>query len=84
MVAMPRELTDIATPALTYLSGLAQARGLEIAIADPGDLVFRDDRLRLDGREVDVLVRAFSRPCSRTWPSASTGSRRRCGRGRCA
>ena len=62
VVAMPRELTDIATPALTYLSGLAQARGLEIAIADPGDLVFRDDRLRLDGREVDVLVRAFFTP----------------------
>ncbi|MEZ5158379.1 MAG: hypothetical protein R2687_06065 [Candidatus Nanopelagicales bacterium] len=62
VVAMPRELTDIATPALTYLSGLAQERGLEIAIADPGDLVFRDDRLRLDGREVDVLVRAFFTP----------------------
>ena len=39
VVAMPRELTDIATPALTYLSGLAQARGLEIAIADPGDTI---------------------------------------------
>ncbi len=62
VVAMPSELKEIATPAITYLSGLAQARGIEIEVADPGDLVFTDGRLRLAGREVDVMVRAFFTP----------------------
>ena len=62
VVAMPKELTEIAAPAITYLSGIAATRGIELAVADPGDLTFSDGRLRLAGREVDVLVRAFFTP----------------------
>jgi hypothetical protein len=62
VVAMPIELKEIATPAITYLTGLAQARGIEIEVADPGDLVFSDGRLRNAGRAVDVMVRAFFTP----------------------
>ncbi len=62
VVAMPKELTEIAAPAITYLSGVAAARGIELAVADPGELTFTDGRLRLAGREVDVLVRAFFTP----------------------
>ncbi len=61
-VALPAELTEIATPGIRYLSGIAAARGLEIAVADPGEMVFADGRLRLNGRAVDVLVRAFFTP----------------------
>lgn len=62
VVAMPSELKEIATPAITYLTGLAHARGIEIEVADPGDLVFSDGRLRNGGRPVDVMVRAFFTP----------------------
>lgn len=62
VVALPHELTEMAAPALTYLSGLAVAQGLELEIADPGDLVHSAGRLRLHGREIDVLVRAFFTP----------------------
>jgi hypothetical protein len=62
VVALPRELTEMVTPALNYLSGLAQQRGLELAVADPADLAFATGRLRLRGQPVDVLVRAFFTP----------------------
>lgn len=62
VVALPHELTDIAANGIAYLSGIAQARGLELLVTDPGDLVFADGRLRLAGRPVDVLVRAFFTP----------------------
>ncbi|MCB0899898.1 MAG: hypothetical protein KDC40_13870 [Actinobacteria bacterium] len=62
VVAMPDELKAIATAAIDYLTGLAGARGIEIEVADPGDLVFSDGRLRNGGRPVDVLVRAFFTP----------------------
>lgn len=62
VVAMPAEVKEVATPAIEYLTGLAAARGLEIEVADPGDLVFADGRLRNGGRPVDVLVRAFFTP----------------------
>jgi hypothetical protein len=62
VVAMPKELTQIAAPAITYLSGLARPRGIELDVADPGELAFADGRLRVAGREVDVLVRAFFTP----------------------
>lgn len=62
VVAMPHELTQIAAPAIGYLSGIAQTQGIELDVADPGDLVFTGGRLRLAGREVDVLVRAFFTP----------------------
>jgi len=62
VVAMPSELKEIATPAITYLTGLAQARGIEIDVADPGDLVFTGGRLQNGGRPVDVMVRAFFTP----------------------
>lgn len=61
-VAMPHELTEIASPGINYLSGIAAARGIEIVVADPGEMVFADGRLRLEGRAVDVLVRAFFTP----------------------
>lgn len=62
VVAMPKELTEIAAPAIGYLSGIAETQGIELAVADPGELAFGDGRLRLGGREVDVLVRAFFTP----------------------
>lgn len=62
VVGLPHELTDMVAPALTYLSKLADAQGIELAVADPGDLVYSGGRLRLRGREVDVLVRAFFTP----------------------
>jgi len=62
VVAMPTELTAIAAPAIGYLTSLATPRGIEIEVADPGDLVFSDGRLRRDGRAVDVMVRAFFTP----------------------
>jgi hypothetical protein len=61
-VALPTELTEIATPGISYLSGIARARGIELVVADPGEMVFSDGRLRLAGRPVDVLVRAFFTP----------------------
>lgn len=59
---MPGELKEIATPAITYLTSLAQARGIEIEVADPGDLVFTEGRLRNGGRAVDVMVRVSFTP----------------------
>jgi hypothetical protein len=61
-VALPAELKEIATPGITYLSGIAAARGIELVVADPGEMVFTDGRLRLEGRAIDVLVRAFFTP----------------------
>lgn len=62
VVAMPHELTDIATPAIRYLQQIAAERGIEIEVTDPGQLVFTQGHLRRDGRPVDVLVRAFFTP----------------------
>lgn len=61
-VALPSELTQIATPGISYLSGIAARRGIEIVVADPADFMFADGRLRWQGRPVDVLVRAFFTP----------------------
>ena len=70
--------------ALTLSVGLAQARS-EIAIADPGDLVFATTDCASTVREVDVLVRAFfSLPCSRTWPRGRRHQGGAAGRVACA
>lgn len=62
VVALPRELTAVASRAITYLCDLAAARGIEIHVADPGDVGYSQGRARLDGQPVDVLVRAFFTP----------------------
>jgi hypothetical protein len=61
-VALPRELTAFAAGGIDYLGGIAQARGIELVVVDPGEMVFSDCRLRVSGRPVDVLVRAFFTP----------------------
>ena len=62
VVALPEELQDLAGKQVRHLRGLADARGIEMAVVDPGALAFADGRLRLAGRAVDVLVRAFFTP----------------------
>lgn len=59
VVALPEELTAVAGPTLAHLADLAAAADLELNIVDPGALHHHDGRLRLDGRPVDVLLRAF-------------------------
>ena len=59
VIGLPRELTDIAASSLVYLAAVAAAQGLELEVADPGDLRHTGGRLRLADRPVDVLVRGF-------------------------
>ena len=62
VMALPRELTTVASRAITYLCDLAAARNIEIQVADPGEIVYSQGRARLNGQPIDVLVRAFFTP----------------------
>ena len=59
VIAAPRELAGSLGPGLAHVSRMAAEAGVEVVVADPGDLVYEGGRLRLAGRPVDVLVRAF-------------------------
>jgi hypothetical protein len=56
---MPHELREIAASSIVYLQRTAVAAGLELDVAEPGDLTYSDGRLRCGGRAVDVLIRGF-------------------------
>lgn len=62
VVALPDELLDLAGKQVRHLRTLAAQRGLEMEVADPGQLTFTKGRLQLRGRPVDVVVRAFFTP----------------------
>jgi uncharacterized circularly permuted ATP-grasp superfamily protein len=59
VIAAPRELAGSLGGGLRHVSEMAARAGVDLAVADPGDLVYAGGRLRLDGRAVDVVVRAF-------------------------
>lgn len=59
VIGLPRELTEIAASSLAYLATAAGAQGMELVVADPGELRHAAGRLRLADRPVDVLVRGF-------------------------
>jgi hypothetical protein len=59
VIAAPHELAGSLGGGLAHVSQMAAAAGVEVVVADPGDLVHEGGRLRLAGRPVDVLVRAF-------------------------
>lgn len=59
VVGLPTELREIASSSMTYLQQVAAEYGLELDIADPGELTYADGRLRRQGRAVDVLIRGF-------------------------
>lgn len=59
VVALPGELREVASPALAHLSAAATALGIDLRVADPGELRHEARRLRLADEPVDVLVRAF-------------------------
>lgn len=58
-VAVPSELKGTVAAGLQHVVAGAAALGVEIAVADPGEFRYEGGRLRLDGRPIDVLVRAF-------------------------
>lgn len=62
VIALPDELQELAGKQVRYLCSVAQAQGVEMDVVDPGELAYSDGRLRLAGRPVDVLVRAFFTP----------------------
>lgn len=62
VVALPHELVALAARAVEHLRHIAEGRGIEMVVADPGELTFAGQRLRLNGRPVDVVVRAFFTP----------------------
>lgn len=62
VVVLPDELRELAGKQVRHLRELSSQRGLEMEVADPGELVFVRDRLQLRGRDVDVAVRAFFTP----------------------
>ena len=59
VIAAPRELAGSLEGGLRHVSEMAGRAGVEVVVADPGDLVYEGGRLRLDGRAIDVVVRAF-------------------------
>jgi hypothetical protein len=59
VIAAPRELAGSLEGGLRHVAGMAARAGVEVVVADPGELVHQEGRLRLAGRPVDVLVRAF-------------------------
>lgn len=62
VVALPDELRELAGKQVRHLRDLGAERGLEMEVADPGELTFAGTRLQLRGRDVDVAVRAFFTP----------------------
>ena len=62
VIALPDELQDLAGKQVRHLRALGALSGMEIEVADPGELAFERDRLHLRGRTVDVAIRAFFTP----------------------
>ncbi len=58
-VALPDEVKAVAAGPLAYLATIAEAEGIEFVVADPGAFTHEDQRLRLGGRPVDLLIRGF-------------------------
>ncbi len=59
VVGLPNELREIAASSMVYLQRAAADAGLELEVADPGELTHSSGRLRLHDRAVDVLIRGF-------------------------